>query len=368
MLKVCGVTFVRTTNYGSCFQAYALQKAINSITVGNGEKCEHTFIPLWNIIGKNKNINLFQRLVRNIKHIYTSLVLFRFKSFQENIIKYNECISFNDLPLLNNCFDAFVCGSDVIWNPTYNNKMGLYYCDFAEKYKFSYAPSFGKLNIEEGFLEKAGKWIAELSGISVREKNSMELISKYSGKQAEVVADPVILLKRDEWNSIVSPKTIRKKYIFSYTTFYSPEYKEFLRKLSKKTGLPVVNACWGRSFRTSLKQGVLIVQKPEKWLQLLRDAEYVVTNSFHATVFSCIFHKNFFTVLHGDKYKGSNMRLYEFLDSVGLSDRLYLKFPDTIDLSNIDFTDTDRELLERQEYSYSFLRRNLEAAYEQKNS
>ena len=112
--------------------------------------------------------------------------------------------------------------------------------------------------------------------------------------------------------------------------------------------------------------GRLQIPSPEEWLQLLRDAEYVVTNSFHATAFCIVFHKKFFTVVNGEKNKGINVRMYDFLHTIGLEGRMLNSVPDQIDLSDIDYSNTNKTIEKMREESMSFLRRNLEAAYQQK--
>lgn len=357
MLRVCGITYVHTTNYGSCFQAYALQMAIDGITVG-GEKCQHEFVPLWLCSDHFTN--------KSDNNIFYKVFLRQFKSFQEEKIRYNACRQVRDLPLLNESCDAFVCGSDVIWHPQFNHQLGLYYLDFAKKYKFSYAASFGRSDNENVFLQTAGKWIAELSEVSVREQSSVEIVKRYSDRDAKVVADPVILLTQEEWYRIAGAQKGKNKYIFSYTTHNTPEYEKVLKKLSEVTGLRVVKAAWHKSMKEALKQGILKIQSPETWLRQLRDAEYVVTNSFHATVFSSIFHKKFFTVVHGEKNEGSNFRMYDYLKSIGLQDRMYSSVPETIDLSEINFEQSDIMIEKMRADGLRYLQENLEAAYAQK--
>ena len=119
------------------------------------------------------------------------------------------------------------------------------------------------------------------------------------------------------------------------------------------TGQKIIQSAYAP--KQAIKQGMIQVQKPERWLQLLRDAEYVVTNSFHATVFSILFHKKFFTVVHGEKAKGINVRMNDFLTSVGLEDRIYSSIPNKIDTEDIDYTDADEKIASLREESLTFL-------------
>ena len=176
--------------------------------------------------------------------------------------------------------------------------------------------------------------------------------------------DPVLLLDREEWYQIAEKEAKKQKYIFVYATHLNGTFKGFLQLLHKQTGLPIVYTVCGP--KQALKLKMLQVHTPERWLQLLRDAEYVVTNSFHATAFSVLFHKKFFTVVHGQKDKGINVRMNDFLNAVGLGDRLFSSVPEKIDLEEIDYTQADQRTADMREKSLDFLRENLQAAYKEK--
>ena len=357
MLRVCGITYLYTTNYGSCFQAYALQKAVERIKVGSGEHCELQYPALWHC--KDHFSSEYDNYLYN-------RILKKFKFFQDNEIAYTECDSVSSISSLNKRFDAFICGSDVIWNPEFNHRLGMYYLDFADKYKFSYGASFGTTTADDSFLPIAGKWISELSDISVREQSSVEIVERCTGRTAIVVPDPVLLLRREDWENIIIHSKKSSKYIFSYATHSSPEYRRFLTRLEATTGLRVVKSIWAKGTRQALKEGVYRIQSPEKWLSQLYNAEYVVTNSFHATVFSSLFHKKFFTVVHGNKDEGANIRMYDYLQRLGMSERMLSSVPENIDLSEINYSGTDRKICEMREAGLQFLQKNLENAYLQK--
>ena len=130
MLRICGITYVYTTNYGSCFQAYALKTAIDRITVcDNQDGCEYSLVPLPRMAGYPRG------KAKSIKHLVNRLIeqLHRrqFIPFEQAHMKYAKIMSFSDLDSLNDNNDAFVCGSDVIWRPKYNLNIGAYYLDFA---------------------------------------------------------------------------------------------------------------------------------------------------------------------------------------------------------------------------------------------
>ena len=210
-------------------------------------------------------------------------------------MQYAEVSSLKELPSLNGKADAFVCGSDVIWRPDYNKGIGAYYLDFANKYKFSYAASFGKASLDRESLVEPAKHISKLNQISVREESGKKIAEAISGKIVKVVGDPIILLTRQDWENVVTPPKKNSKYIFVYTTHANKTLNDFVQKLSEQTHLRVVRSIWVQSAKEVIKQRMTNILSPQQWLQQLRDAEYVITNSFHATVFSTIFHKKFFS-------------------------------------------------------------------------
>ncbi len=360
MLRVCGVTYDHTINYGSCLQAYALQEAINGIQLPGGEKCTYSLIPLWKCKDYPK---------RRIRHAIglTVLQIYRrnFVPFEIKHLRYAECKMLKYIDVLNSDTDSFVCGSDVIWNPDQNKGVPAYYLDFARKYAFAYAASFGKSNLDDEYLNSIQPYLARLNRISVREISAKHIIQEKMGLKCTVAVDPVLLLTWDDWRKVIMDNK-PNNYIFVYTTHLNERIRETIEGIRRATGLKVINAVWSSSPSALFKKGVFSVFSPDRWLQLLHDAEYVVTNSFHATAFSVLFHKKFFTVVNGDKAKGINVRMNDFLTSLGLEERIFSSMPEQLDLSEIDYTDVDKKIENMREESLAFLRENLEAAYRQK--
>ena len=365
MIQIYGITFDHTWNYGSCFQAYALQTAIEKIKV-NGEPCSYELIPIRQFDDFPKpRANLKSFLRRTIVQLWRN----QFRDFEQKI-KYASIKNMEELYSVGGEeADAYVCGSDVIWNSDHNRSLTAYFLDFTQKYSFSYAASFGK-EIDQKEVEKYKNQISRLNQIGVREKSSKDIIEAVSGKKVKVVADPVILLTKDEWNTVIPQTKTKDKFIFVYTTRLNRNLENFVNRLAQQTNLKVVRTAWARSPITVLKQGVIMLKKPEEWLQSLRDAEYVVTNSFHATVFSILFHKKFFTIaqtnIQNEKGEGINVRMNDFLGFVGLGKRILSEIPQQMDLNEIDYSVVDERVRTLREESIAFLQDNLEAAYQQK--
>ena len=367
MINVCGVTFDHTINYGSCLQAYALQTAVERIKIA-GEGCQYELIPLLTIPEHpNYQYGITQAIWprRIYKRCFWTICRKKFTEFETRYLKFADCRHFDDLPALNLRKDVFVCGSDVIWNPAFSLGMGAYYLDFAKKYKFSYAASFGSSEIDE-MPDKTAKWLGELNEISVREKGSEAIAKSLVEREIHIVVDPMLLLDRKDWDALAGEKKDCGKFIFSYTTHHFPMYDRFLQELSAKTGLPVKKTTISYEPKELLKEGIPVLMSPQEWVRQIRDAEYVVTNSFHATALAVLFHKKFFTFVYGEKAKGINMRMNDFLISLGLEDRLHDSIPDVFDLGEVDFTNSDKTLEISRRDSLAFLQRNLERAREEK--
>ena len=265
--------------------------------------------------------------------------------------------------------DAFVCGSDVIWRPLINGGSydgGAFYLDFAKKYKFSYAASFGLAEPSEKVLSFAAPRLKELREIGVREESAVDVVRRCADRKAEVLGDPVTLLSASDWSSLAGVGA-KKGKVFVYTTHDHPAVPSLAAKLSAVSGAEIETCNW-RVKPHGLSIGEVLSPIPSlmEWIRLIRDAEYVVTNSFHATVFSLVFHKKFFTVVHGDPESGVNFRMYDLLKAVGLENRIFSEAPEEPDLSEVDFDRADEYLEKLREKSLAFLKRNLEAAAREK--
>lgn len=361
MLNICGVTFDHTTNYGSCLQALALKTAMEGMQIGDGG-VSYDLLPLRrSSVFTTKPQGLNQKL-RFALYQYNYL---SFSPFEKKYFQYAQAYDAARFGELNTKYDAFVCGSDVIWSPQFGRSIDAYSLGFAEKYAFSYAASIGNAEVDIAELKPIAGNLARLREIGVREASAAKLVSELTGRTAEVVCDPVFLLPRETWESFAAPPKKKKHpYIFVYATKITSPMIELINNLQRETGFGIVYAVWPPYTQYAFR--VLRVQPPDRWLQQLRDAEYVVTNSFHATAFSLLFHKNYVLPVEGDPRKGKNVRMYELLSEVGMADRLLAVAPKKPVLDAPDFTRSDAYIETIRADSLAFLRRNLEAAYQEK--
>ena len=361
MIRILGVTFDHTTNYGSNLQALALQTVIRS-SKACGEECTYDILPLR--LMKDFPWPPRKTLKQRVAGVLVDLHRKQFDSFDADYMHYAPVTESDELGRLNDLYDGFVCGSDVVWNPTFNRHMDVYFLTFAKKHCFSYAASFSNQDFTDEEKKWTGTGLRHLDDISVREEQGVAFVRELSGRDAVHVLDPVLLMDREQWKQFLPAKSMKKPYIFVYVTHLNSHIQETIRILQKKTGYKVVISAWGP--KQALKMGMLQVHKPMQWLELLSNAEYVVTNSFHATAFAVLFGRKFFTVVYGKKDEGINIRMYDFLHTLGLENRILASGDTAADFDEIDYTKAYSILAEERKKSYAYLQKNLDAVYRQK--
>lgn len=319
MKKIGIFTFHRAHNYGALLQAYALQTFLErshdvyfidyyNSNVYNGYK---VFKP----IGRN----ILKWPVRIYNNIANYKVNIRRNKVFNNFIVNNLKICKNSKKTYEN-FDVLITGSDQVWNSYITGGLKDEYTlnvGGSNLKRISYAASVGNINIVKDNKDLYVKKLNKLDYISVREQELKELLSEYlDDKKVTNVLDPTFLLTSDEWNKIIeSNEKVKDKYILAYVVKPNDEYVKIVNELSKKTGLKVI------CFDNNISENILersIFSDPFDFIRLIKNAEYIVTTSFHATVFSIIFNKNFWVVPHS----ATGSRVTELLNKFKLTDRV----------------------------------------------
>ena len=331
MKKIGIITFHSAYNYGAMLQVFALQEFLL-------KKYDVRIINY-----RNQDIDNQYKLFRIVKgNIYQkakciiSSALFFSQNYRrnKNFLEFmntslnltNEYSSKIDLAQKLPLFDIYIAGSDQIWNTDITNGLNdVYTLGFApkDKKRISYAASIGDSKIvrreRELFIEK----LSNLDKISVREetaKKELEIIGL--NKKISVVVDPTLLITANEWGKIISScKREYEHYIFAYYVAEDDSYYDILNELSTVTGIPVIHANKRRGKIKSVKANCY-TNGPLDFINLIKNAEYVVTTSFHATVFSIIFNKKFWVVPH----KKTGSRVVDLLNKLGLSSRAVNSF------------------------------------------
>ncbi|AGK52660.1 hypothetical protein B1NLA3E_04430 [Bacillus sp. 1NLA3E] len=214
--------------------------------------------------------------------------------------------------------NAYLCGSDQIWNTLHKNgKDPAFYLDFVPegKIKASYAASFATDTVSEELKSILKERIEKLDGIGVREKSGVNIIRELKINRGVNVVDPVFLLDRDEWDKMGTEK-FNEQYILIYDFDNSELIKEIAIKLKKEKGFKIYSIN-PNNLKYADKYFKFV--GPETFISLVKNANFVLSNSFHAAVFSIIFKKNFAIV---NRKESINTRMRDLLDDLKLSDRL----------------------------------------------
>ena len=245
----------------------------------------------------------------------------KFRAFQNAYLHISERIITRE-----NCcdrewldsHDCFVCGSDQIWNPTYATTSELAFLSFAPGKAVALAPSFGLSELPEDTKGNFRNWLDGMTSLSVREEAGAKIIRELTGREATVLLDPTMAIAPEHWKMLSGkPDTpMPDKYILTYFLGrVTKKYARRIRELSRQTGLPVVNLF-------NIEQPEYYCFDPREVLYAIQNADLVLTDSFHGTVFSILFQKDFLVFRRDEGGKSMHSRLETLLGRFGLEDRL----------------------------------------------
>jgi len=349
-VKIGITTFQWGTNYGAVLQAFALQQYL--------ERCGYEVEIINYVPFKVKALQMLS-LIKNHKPAEL-LKEYRLNKFRKKYLKMSKGIYHNSASLKSNChkYDSYICGSDQIWNEWFvlsseaNPNLSCY-LDFAktDKARISYATSFGTDKLSDKVVNLIKPELQKFKKISVRE-NTGKAIVENMGLHAALAADPTLLLKRESYERLMENKRIKERYqLFSYilhenqvTAKAANDYvfrKYFRAGIDKKyNGEPI---------------GIL------EWLYNVKNAKFVVTNSFHGAIFSIIFHTPFVVV--PVENSGMNDRIATLLNAVDLTGRMIETFDEaTIDIAinqPINWDQVDERVCFLRDIAHDFLKNAL---------
>lgn len=373
-MRIGILTLPLHTNYGGILQAYALQTVLERM--GHEVKVLDKLFKLQKLPWWKRPYSYTKRAIKKYLLGERVLIFQERNAYQRQATERKFTQSFIDshihrfvishlTDIKPTDFDAIVVGSDQIWRMMYFN--GFWstplasdaFLGFTEGWdikRVSYAASFGVdiPDIPEMQLEDCKKAIARFNGISVREESGVAACKKYLDVDAKWVLDPTMLLERSDYQKLISKSTSQKPILMSYVLDESPEIAALRSKIALEKGLEIKITNLpdtGTGERGTRPQPPL-----EEWLQAFDEAKYVINDSFHACVFSILFHKQF-TVI-GNKKRGL-ARFQSLLKLFGLEDRLITRSDEYRDLPDIDYDCVDRILNEKREEAYKFLAESL---------
>ena len=355
-MKCSIITIHHIHNFGSVFQAYSLYRFLEK----NGYETELIdYRPAYYEAGKNKMKTLIGRVLNY--RAYS-----RRKSKFENFIKSYDRLStqqFKSLYELEKYYGdsdhLLIAGGDQLWNnyhPCGNDD--AYKLTFEKKAKkLAYGTSMGRDNFTEDELAALADKVKDFESIMLRERSGVDQLSRHSSVELAHVIDPVGLLDVEEFKKIAKKPNISEPYAVMYLADSSEILDEAVRRLSKELGLKIVHICGFKKkcYCDRFEKDV----GPEEILGYILHADFVLSASFHATMFSLLFNKQFATILPGAK---TNARIEDILSYVGLQDRILHNANDADRLMNpIDYLSVNEKIEKFKVESQQKLLNALEA-------
>lgn len=375
-MKIGIITQPLRTNYGGILQNYALQTVLMKMghtpTTFMREEFKKPVYPRYlltifkrcilKIIGRYNKPLLYERKYKRDYPIFTEHTLgFVRRHIKFRIVDYaHPSISATD-------YDAYVVGSDQVWRPSYNN-IDFSFLAFAKDWNVSrlaYAASFGTDEWEYSHTEteRCKELISKFRAVSVRESSAVLLCKKNLGVDAVHVLDPTFLLERKDYERLIDESKTEdsKGQLFLHILDKTQDKYKFADKVAKLKG-------W-KPFEVNCKVDEHEVNEPlelriqppiEQWLRAFKDARFIITDSFHATVFSIIFNKPF--VVYANEGRGV-ARFHSLLSLFGLENRIVnnSEFIDESLFQNVTFDDVNVKIELLRLKSLEFLKKGLES-------
>lgn len=367
MKKVGLMTWFTYNNYGSLLQSKALMDMIRILgydveLINYNSRTSYS--------QKKKNMDIFIEYLKKIPQ-FIRIKKGTFANSSSKIIEYrnklhksNMVNTKSELYLLNQDYDAFVCGSDQIWAPTVFDEN--YFLEFVENdnRKIAYAPSIGLPVIENEIVKtKMKELINRFEFLSTREEQGAKVIEELVGKKAQVVLDPTLLIDRNEWSkNFVDIKY--EDFIVAYFLGESKKHYNICKKIAKKLNKRLlIIPCKASDYdkEECIKEDI----GPNEFISFIDRSSLVLTDSFHGTIFGVNFHKPLVVFKRfKDNNLSQNSRIYNILKLLDIESVLFNK---NIDFSlgqafNINYKMVDKKLNMYRKKSISFLENSLKLA------
>lgn len=348
-------------NYGAMLHSWAFQQVVKKMdTVEKTEVIDYTTDMLSDFDGKHPVISYlkmkrFRSALKLIlsgssyKKRYRKFKMFVRKNVETSEKHYNRKKLSNDvLP-----YDCLICESDVIWSPKFfnDNLDPVFFLSFdsaAGKKKIIYSASMANADFNEKTNKQLRRYLKAPDYISCRESFACEKVISESGRKAEHVIDPVMLLKAEDYRPICAKRLIKEPYLLLYIPLgYNSDYQKAAEKYAKEKNLKVVELSFFKW--QSVKHTVFADAGIEDFLSLIKNADVVFTNSFHAVCFSLLFHVEFYAF-----YRKTGRKTEDFCKWIGISER-HMDIADFRECDSLNFEKLDEIIEEKRQLSLEWL-------------
>lgn len=344
MGKIAVFTLFRNTNYGAVLQAYASTTFLKRFTgkevylidyiSDQNTNLMHNGLIYYGRYDKTSiNKNSIKKFIKSIANYEGTVKRTKvFSRFIDNILPiYPQKFFTNDKILLED-FDYYILGSDQIWNPDITKGFHDAYFGITKtkpKKIIAYAPSLGKITFSENDKAILQEKLDHIDAISCRETGSCRYLEDLTGKKVRCVVDPTLLLNREDWLHVSDQNTeLPSKYILVYSLRLDRQLIKIAQNKAEETNSKVIFLGTGAG---KTDKGIVYKRAfdPAQFITAINKASYVFTDSFHGTVFSILFGKQFVVRANGEK----GQRMESLCGLLGLKQRVFREIQD---LPNID--------------------------------
>lgn len=334
MKKILLMTWLGKGNFGTCLQSYSLNRVLKmmgyDVSILSGLPSNYSI--KWYakyLIG----ILHLTKLMELIRHPYQVIQIGKRTRFQSENYKEVKVFGKKEEGKLEENFDCFLAGSDQIWNTFFNFYNRKFFFPFIKKSKkIAYASSIGTNSIKEECKDDVRGLLMKFSHIGVRETEAVKVLSELTGRtDIKQVLDPTFLLTPQDWQQMSSKAVYEtdmpNNYIFCYFIGNNSWYIEQLKDVCKKNKIENIIIVPATENQRVDFDGSLIYKNasPVEFVDLIRKASLVCTDSFHATALSINLSVPFveFMRFKDNDAESQNSRIYDLLCHYGLENRIY---------------------------------------------
>lgn len=350
--KVGIVTWYCTPNYGSQLQAFALSRILNKLGF------QAVFINFTKYPLIKTFLSFFPNtILRLLKDYYASPQYNFTRSFLKEYYVNPKGILTSD-----KMFSAVICGSDQIWAPNIYNPVYMLSFISEKTKKLSYAASIGLNAIPVALIDDYKHYIGRLNFVSVREEKARDILIKQCGIDAQVVLDPTLLISIDDWRKIELKCNITRPYLFCYFLNSNNNYKEAVIEYARKNDLEIYGFSSNPNDYYWISKYHKCTIDVREFLGLIDGANIIFTDSYHGTIFSLLFHKEFISIkrFSDNDEICQNSRIYQLDKYFHISNQI-VEIKEGIDMipQKIDYEAFDKSLCSLRNQSLDFLTKSL---------
>lgn len=369
--KIGTITFHESINYGALLQTYALQNYL----LNQGYDSE--IIDYRNSKRGTKHLSFSRRIIHGMWNKVIKKMLVGNTRQRKTTDFINANIPLSQMKYFNSSmlheappqYDVYITGSDQVWNPRNTSGDSSYFLTFApkDKLKISYAPSFGVTVLDDKYKVKYKDWLQGIDLVSVRESEGKAIIKDITGEDVKVTVDPTLLLEKKDWEKISIPYINKRPYILCYhmpgDKIVNKTISKIAKKIAEKNNWDVISVGQKEYMKLIPGNKKIFDAGPDEYLGLFQNAAFVLTNSFHGTVFSITFNKPFYVPINYSlpAEKSLSSRISSLLRMLNIENRLIAANEEfnINKIEEISYNEVNILLKDARENSQLFLKNSL---------